>query len=194
MDTPGDRLKQARLLRGFKTAKDAAAALGMAVATYQQHETKTRTIPPAKAQRYAAFFQTSPEWLLYGRAGAAPAYIPVVGYVAADAQAHLYTATEDHIETPAPSTASSTTRAILIESVALGALFAGWRAVFEDTRQPPTPELHGRLCVVQAHDSMHVCRLIRSQIKGRFHLISASADPLMDQEIVWASAVHSLLP
>lgn len=67
METPSDRLKRCRIEAGFATAKEAAEAMRISVATYIQHENGTRGFPAAKAQRYSRFFRTTPEWLLYGR-------------------------------------------------------------------------------------------------------------------------------
>lgn len=67
MDTMGDRLRSARETAGYPSAKLAAESLGVSVATYIQHENGTRNFPADRAQRYARFFRTTPEWLLYGR-------------------------------------------------------------------------------------------------------------------------------
>jgi DNA-binding XRE family transcriptional regulator len=67
MQTPAERLKAAREAAGYPNAKDAALAMGASVATYIQHENGTRNFPTDRAQRYARFFRTTPEWLLYGR-------------------------------------------------------------------------------------------------------------------------------
>lgn len=70
VSTPGDRLKAAREAAGYETAKQAAEAMGVSVATYVQHENGTRGFPAPRADRYARFFRSSPEWLLYGRGDA----------------------------------------------------------------------------------------------------------------------------
>jgi len=67
VSTPAQRLKSAREAAGYETAKQAAEAMGVAVATYLQHENGTRGVPASRADRYARFFRTTPEWLLYGR-------------------------------------------------------------------------------------------------------------------------------
>lgn len=67
VSTAAERLRAAREAAGYETAKRAAEAMGASVATYIQHENGTRGFPAGKAQRYARFFRTSPEWLLYGR-------------------------------------------------------------------------------------------------------------------------------
>lgn len=63
-------MKQAREKSGYDSAKGAAEAMGVPVATYIQHENGTRGFPAARAVRYARFFRVKPEWLLYGKASA----------------------------------------------------------------------------------------------------------------------------
>lgn len=83
------RLKEAREKAGFSSAKEAAQAMGISVPTYVQHENGTRGYPSSRAQRYASFFRTTPEWLLYGRGKtnnlslvALGPQIPLIGVVA----------------------------------------------------------------------------------------------------------------
>ena len=61
------RLRQARERAGYDSAKAAAEAMGVSVATYIQHENGTRGIPASRAERYAKFFRVAPEWILYGK-------------------------------------------------------------------------------------------------------------------------------
>lgn len=67
MNDSAKRLKEIRERRGYTSAKSAAEAMGVSVPTYIQHESGVRGFPAAKADRYASFFRTTPEWLLYGR-------------------------------------------------------------------------------------------------------------------------------
>lgn len=67
--TPGDRLKQAREAAGFDHASEAARALRIPVPTYLAHESGERGIQ-RQAERYAAFFRVSLDWLLTGRGAA----------------------------------------------------------------------------------------------------------------------------
>lgn len=69
MSTASDRLKEARERAGFENASAAAAAIGVPVATYVQHENGNRGFPAERAKRYAKFFRVAPEWLLYGTVG-----------------------------------------------------------------------------------------------------------------------------
>lgn len=90
MESPADRLKAAREKSGYDSAKGAAEAMGVPVATYIQHENGSRGYPAERAARYARFFRTTPEWLLYGRelsenlqAAQLGPQLPVQGSVAA---------------------------------------------------------------------------------------------------------------
>lgn len=65
--TAHERLRAAREAAGYETAKAAAEAMGASVATYLQHENGTRGLSRDRAQRYARFLKSTPEWLLYGR-------------------------------------------------------------------------------------------------------------------------------
>jgi SOS-response transcriptional repressor LexA len=67
MNDPATRLKAVREKRGYTSAKSAAEAMGVTIVTYLQHESGVRGYPSSKAERYARFFRTTPEWLLYGR-------------------------------------------------------------------------------------------------------------------------------
>lgn len=67
MNDSAERLKAIREKRGYTSAKSAAEAMGVTVVTYLQHESGVRGYPASKAARYASFFRTTPEWLLYGR-------------------------------------------------------------------------------------------------------------------------------
>lgn len=64
--TPGDRLRQARLLAGFKSATKAAAAAGVSVSAYRAHENGQNAFTPEQAQHYASVFGTDAVWLLIG--------------------------------------------------------------------------------------------------------------------------------
>lgn len=69
MTSPNERLRQIREAR-YKTAVEAAEAIGARPATYIQHENGIRgtgSIPRAAAERYSKFFRVSLDWLLSGK-------------------------------------------------------------------------------------------------------------------------------
>jgi hypothetical protein len=61
-----ERLMQARRNSGFTAGRDAAISMGVPYGTYHTHENGARTITVQAAERYAAFFGVSPQYLLYG--------------------------------------------------------------------------------------------------------------------------------
>jgi DNA-binding XRE family transcriptional regulator len=65
--TPNERLKIARAAAGYKSAVDAADALGMPRSTYIGHENGLRGFPAKRAASYAKKFKVTEEWLLYGK-------------------------------------------------------------------------------------------------------------------------------
>lgn len=62
--SPAERLKEARIGAGFKSAAQAARLNGWSEVTYRHHENGTRNIPAGMARIYASAFRVSPGWLL----------------------------------------------------------------------------------------------------------------------------------
>lgn len=86
MDTKGKRLKWARSEAGFRSARAAALAMGMAVPTYNSHERAgepgAREYDEEDAARYGRRFKVSASWLLFGEGRATRATtIDIVGFV-----------------------------------------------------------------------------------------------------------------
>lgn len=67
METPGERLKHARIAAGFSSARAASNALEVPYETYSQHENGTRGYRADSAEKYARRYRVSAEYLLYGR-------------------------------------------------------------------------------------------------------------------------------
>lgn len=66
MDTPADRLKEARIQKGLKTAVEAANRLKVKKTTYQNWEDGARSFR-RNILKLAAFFNVRAEWLLDGK-------------------------------------------------------------------------------------------------------------------------------
>lgn len=62
----GRRLREARVAAGFKSAKAAAASLGVPYPTYSQHENGTRGIV-REAELYARRYRVTLDWLMRGK-------------------------------------------------------------------------------------------------------------------------------
>lgn len=200
MPTPADRLKIARERASYSTAKDAAVAMGVPVATYVQHENGGRGVPATRADRYARFFRVTPEWLLYGRGEVddAPASdsVPVVGYVSAGAELALY----DHGQGPfdyvkPPRDSKPSTVAASVRGSSLGPLLDEALIFYDDVRSPVTSDLHGKMCVVGLEDGRVVVKQLMPGDSGRFHLLSNSSEvPLFNEHVLWAAKVTDIRP
>ena len=67
LDAKRKRLQLAREHAGYKSARQAALAMGWMYPTYASHENGTRDFPQRVAERYARAFNVSPEFLMFGR-------------------------------------------------------------------------------------------------------------------------------
>lgn len=201
MGSEGDRLRRARTAAGYTTAKDAADAMGVAVSTYIQHENGSRGFPAKRADRYARFFRTSPEWLLYGRGdapapGSSPGVVPLVGYVGAGDAAHFYaTADDPNEDVDAPEWANENTRAAEVRGTSLGPLLQGWLVYFDKELPGVPPEHLGHLCVVGLPDDRILVKQVRKGSgPNAYHLLSNNEPAMMDEEVVWSARVKEMRP
>ncbi|TGT36196.1 LexA family transcriptional regulator [Mesorhizobium sp. M8A.F.Ca.ET.165.01.1.1] len=64
--TPADRLREARLNAGFKSATKAAEALKIPLGTYAGHENGSRTFDTEAAKLYSKAFNVRVAWLMFG--------------------------------------------------------------------------------------------------------------------------------
>jgi hypothetical protein len=157
--------------------------MGVAIATYTQHEHAVSHLPARRADQYAKFFRTTPEYLLYGR-GEVPDRVPVLDSLG-----------QDTGRTAAlPPTPSELTQAVEGDGVA----HFGLVAVYNHPQSPkPSPDCHGRLCVVAIQiDNMHhrIIRLVQpGSAPDRFHLIGQGL-PLIDHAVLWMAPVIALVP
>jgi len=214
LKTRGDRLRTARA-KLFKSARLAARALGVPVATYGAHERAEspggRDYGPDEAERYGRRFKVAPEWLLTGRGpGAVPTpaafeaeqpdestarTVKVVGYVGAGAEAHFYAVAQGELdEVSAPDGAAPDTVAVEIRGNSLGELFDRWLVFYDSVRRPVTSDLIGRLCVIGLPDDRVLVKKIRRGRGGLFDLHSNTEDPIRGVSIDWAARVKNMVP
>ena len=165
---------------------------GTSQAYVSQLETGRRIMPPGPMlERLAAALQIPAAELLRE-----DATVPVVGYVAAGAEAHYYADGDGGLgQVEAPPGARPSTVAVEIRGESLGALFDGWLAFYDETRTPVTPDLIGELCVVGLPDGrVLIKRLKPTPDPERFHLLANTEAPLLDQEVTWAARVLTMRP
>lgn len=85
MDEMGDRLRQARVKAGFRSARSAALRFDWGPSTYAAHENGQNKFDDDLARRYARAFKVSAAWLLTGEGDLTPPrnLVPLDGYISA---------------------------------------------------------------------------------------------------------------
>lgn len=114
MESPEERLQRAHKLAGYETAADAARALDVPYPTFVAHTNGSRGFK-AEAERYAAFFRVSLEWLMTGRGEPrAPSWDAKIANLSPDRQGEIarfydYLMSQDRsehdVQPPAPARA-----------------------------------------------------------------------------------------
>lgn len=121
--------------------------------------------------------------------------VPLVGYVGAGAETHLFAEGQgpfDMIQAPDGSTEK--TVAAEVRGVSLGPAFDGWYIFYNEVRDPPTPDLIGRLCIVGLRDGRVLVKILRAgHLKDRYTLESNTGElPIYDADVVWAERVRQM--
>jgi hypothetical protein len=213
--TRGERLRTARVRRGFKSARLAAKALGVAISTYGAHERAEapggRGFGPEEAKFYGRRFGVSPEWLLTGRpqserdqfpeVGTAPLAqddtpkAPIIGYVGLGGVLHRYAVAPGDLDlVKRPRKMSEAAVAAELRTDVVGPYFRRWLIVYENVQAAPSPELVGELCVVGLHDGRTVVKQVhRGSSAGLFNLVAQHLPTMADAKIEWATRIDYLL-
>lgn len=106
-ETPGDRLRKARIAAGYAEAVDAARAFGWNEHTYKSHENGARGIKLHVARKYAQRLKTSAAHILTGMEPASTdgeprlINVPVVGVAAAGLFRDIDWRPDDGVSVPA---------------------------------------------------------------------------------------------
>jgi len=179
------RLTKARELRGFLDAAAACRYFGWVYDSYIQHERGERGITRA-AGKYAKAYRVSEGWLLSGEGSPEQVEmetIPVIGYVGAGGLWNSWEATKIG-EIPSTPDFGTNTVAVKIKGDSMGSHLNGWYAIYDDVRDPPTPDLIGKTCVVWTEDNCVMVKILRKGSRpGLWTLYSGFGDPMEDVAI-----------
>lgn len=200
----GQRLKRARIEARFRSARAAALEFNWPESSYRAHESGTRTIGLDDAERYAKRFRSyganvTARGILFGTDAALaiepPRTIQIVGHVGAGGEAFFDCGQGPFGEIDAPDGATDATVAVEIRGTSLGELFDRWIIFYDDRREPVTPDLLGKLCVIGlADERIVVKKLKRGHRRDRFDLMSNVGEPMYDQVVIWAARVKQMVP
>lgn len=202
MDGRAERLRQARMDKGFETAAAAADAFGWSRNTYASNENGNAPFSYRRAKEYAAAFGVRPEWL-YDAAGpmtgsAEPGFVQVVGRVGANPEGAVLFATGQDPAELAPIPPGGTDQAAALKVVGhsmRGVADDGALIYFEDQRTPPTPDMLGQVVVVETDtDEVLVKRLLRGSRPGLYDLESVAGPMRHDARLRWAAHITAIIP
>ncbi len=172
METPADRLRKARIARGFRSPTEAARHFGWSEVTYRAHESGTRGLRIETAKRYAKAFRIPlGELLGTGASGSvATENVPVVGSAAWGVwldMAIAETQTQDEVPLPLLQDEDAPKRAIRIADESVDKMIPkGYFAIYREIAPERIADLPiGRLVVVKRRHGGLVERTIRMVAK-----------------------------
>lgn len=172
-----------------KTQTGLATAIGVKQPQISRMLAGDRKIKLTEIPRIAAYLGVPPP-------ERAQFTVPLVGYVGAGAAAHFFAEAQGPFaDVTAPEGSTEDTVGVEIQGDSLGAFFDRWIVFYDDVRRPVTNDLIGKLCVVGlSDDRVLIKKLIKSNDKKRFHLISLTEEPILDVIVDWAARVKTMVP
>jgi phage repressor protein C with HTH and peptisase S24 domain len=202
MNSRAQRLRHARLEKGFDTAASAADAFGWNRNTYASNENGNAPFSYRRAKEYAAAFGVGPEWLYDAsgpmRGAAEAGLVPIVGRVGANPEGSVLYATGQEAGELAPIPPGGTSDAVALQVSGhsmRGLADDGALIYFEDQRTPPTPDMLGHVVVVETDtDEVLVKRLLRGRRAGLFDLESLAGPTRRDARLRWAAHITAIVP
>jgi len=195
-DTPGDRLRQARIDAGYSSAAAGARAGGFHPQNLRDHEAGRRGISPGQAAAYERVFGRSATWVLYGDAGEDyGASAAVVGKVGAGGIiAAISDGVRENERAPLPPGSPRGVSALIVEGEAMWPAYAGGDVIYYGERTEKLDEIRDRLldreCVLRTVDGRDMVRRLEAAgAPDRFTLTSYNAPPIRDVEVWWAAPI-----
>lgn len=189
---PFERLREARVGRGYTSTADFARKFGFSEVTYRSHENGTRGLTLAAARQYGRALQKSWIWLLTGERESLAdqqAIVQVASYVGAGEQVFpLGEDGQDMIEAPPGLTDGF---AVVVRGTSMLPAYRDGDILFAENRQLGPRDIVGRDCVVQIHDGpRQVKRVVGGRKRGMFRLFSyASLTETGDLKLDWAAPI-----
>src|SRR5258707_6799852 len=202
MDERYQRLRQARIAKGFEPAAAAADAFGWNRNTYASNENGNAPFSYRRAKEYAAAFGVRPEWVYDAAGSMLPAaeagFVPIIGRVGANPEGLVLFAQgqEPGDLAPIPPGGTDQARALLVVGHSMrGIADDGALIYFEDQRTAVTPDMLGHVVVVEVDtDEVLVKRLLRGSRPGRYDLESIAGPTRRDARLPWAAPLTPIIP
>jgi transcriptional regulator with XRE-family HTH domain len=201
-DGRSERLREARVARGFDTAAAAADAFSWNRNTYASNENGNAPFSYRKAKDYAVAFGVRPEWL-YDAAGPMrptlePGYVAIVGMVGANPEGIVLFAMGQEPTDLAPIPPGGTEKAAALRVAGhsmRGVADDGALIYFEGQHASPTRDHVNRVVVVELETGeVLLKRLLRGEEPGTWDLESIVGPTLQNVRIRWVASVTAIVP
>lgn len=200
------RLKEARVNRGYRTAAQAARAHLWNVNSYSSNENGNAPYSFVKAKKYGDAFGVRAEWLYDGAPPisdielreAREVFVPVIGRVGADSSGAVLFATGQDTGDLVPLPPGGTHKAVALQVCGhsmCGLADDGGLIYFEDQRTHPSEDMLGEVVVVETEaDEVLVKRLLRGSRRGFYDLESIAGPTRKDCKLRWAAHITAIIP
>lgn len=195
-----ERLRKARREAGYKTAADAARALGIPYPTYANHENASKSgFKSAEGRQYARKFKVSFQWLMTGDGEPRPpGLVPIVGHVGAGAEVFP---NDDYpkgrgldLVDPPPGAPSGCV-AVIIRGDSMHPFEDGWLIFYRRDQEGVPDDCVNRLCVVKVNEGpMLVKKVLRGRSHKLWNLESYNASLRENVRLDWAARVLDIRP
>lgn len=187
---PLNRINEIRDKKGL-TVEQLSEITGLSVSQISRLAGSKRNLSIANLNKIAAALDVSPKDILEQQPE-----VPVVGYVGAGAEMHLYAFADSPNDfVPMPENGNENTVAVEVRGSSLGSIFDTWLVYYDQIHTPPTPNMLGKLCVVGlADDRVLVKRLRKGSAPGIYNLESNTEGLIEDVQVMWAAQVKNMTP
>jgi phage repressor protein C with HTH and peptisase S24 domain len=193
MGESNERLEQARIAAGYKSARQAAIRHGWVPSTYASHENGQTDVPIAAAKLYGRAFKVSPEWIVYGRGSMeARNMVEIVGLIGLGAQV---TKAGEKITLELPFDLKEAALAFRVDGPALRPAYENGQIVITTARSRDPGEMLEQEVVAELEDGRCYFKTLREgSAKGLYTLESLTTLPIADQKLKWVGSIIAILP
>jgi phage repressor protein C with HTH and peptisase S24 domain len=200
MGDSSDRLKQARIRAGFKSAREAAIKNRWKPSTYASHENgQIPEVPRDAAIIYARAFKVSPSWILTGEGRlAAQNMVRVMGRIGGGAKIdpeyeQVPEGGLEEIELPMPVGPDAIAFEVSGQSMA-PRYDAGTIIVCTSDSKDPEQFIGAEVAVRTTTGARYLKKLRATSRKGVFTLESFNAEPIENVKIAWLGEILWIVP
>lgn len=193
MNTPGERLRQARKQAGYSKGTEAANAFGWPVSTYLGHENGDRVPSRDAAKKYAKAFRIRWEWLLEGEGTPTRKNrVRVMGFIGAGSEIHPdfeQVPPDGLAEIEVPFPIPDTAIAFEVQGESMFPRYDEGDVVICSTNTPSAADVIGAEAAVRTKDGRRYLKRVLQAGKDRYDLESHNAPLIRGAQLEWVGQV-----